>query len=316
MQPVGGVTNFQIYGVTNNIAENNILSNGISDADGLSIWCNPSYDVACSNNAMYGNIIIGLPGNWGIKVDGYYSNGTNYSGTIVKNNVVLNNDYGIVQTGDSSLVVGYNTIVNTSSSEPMYNATGSAEYVDDATHADVARSGNIGATESNTSYLNSNGQIGIYADAAATVTSDHDNFYGVTSPYFSGATVTNNKAINPAYNVSGYGNGAYLFPPSSLATAGSGNGPIGATVLYEYLNGSLTTTPLWPWPMESRINAELGISPTYVNDGSGHTGGLWNGTPSSPSYAGLYSGGSGGTGGIYIYNGVICLWNGSLLMFH
>jgi hypothetical protein len=34
----------------------------------------------------------------------------------------------------------------------------------------------------------------------------------------------------------------------------------GAQLSNRYVNGVLTSEPLWPWPMESRIQAELGYS--------------------------------------------------------
>ena len=36
----------------------------------------------------------------------------------------------------------------------------------------------------------------------------------------------------------------------------------GARLTHRYVDGELTNEPLWPWPMESRIQAELGISVT------------------------------------------------------
>ena len=38
----------------------------------------------------------------------------------------------------------------------------------------------------------------------------------------------------------------------------------GARLTYQYVNGVMTTDPLWPWPMEGRIQAELGISVTAM----------------------------------------------------
>ena len=36
----------------------------------------------------------------------------------------------------------------------------------------------------------------------------------------------------------------------------------GARLTHRYIDGTLTTQSLWPWPMEDRIQAELGISVT------------------------------------------------------
>jgi hypothetical protein len=38
----------------------------------------------------------------------------------------------------------------------------------------------------------------------------------------------------------------------------------GARLTHRYVNGVLTNQPLWPWPMESRIQAELGIAVTQT----------------------------------------------------
>ena len=36
----------------------------------------------------------------------------------------------------------------------------------------------------------------------------------------------------------------------------------GARLTHRYIDGELTNEPLWPWPMEDRIQSELGISVT------------------------------------------------------
>ena len=97
-----------------------------------------------------------------------------------------------------------------------------------------------------------------------------------TGTWTSNGTTTNN---NPGYDTTTYGDGAYLFIPtgSPLKAAGQSGADIGANILYAYdANGSLTTTRLWPWPLEDRIvtetTRELGsaVSPTWES-----SGGLW-----------------------------------------
>lgn len=99
---------------------------------------------------------------------------------------------------------------------------------------------------------------------------------------------TADKQLNPGYNESTYGLGAYLFTPSNspLKNAGENGADIGANILYQYgSSGTLTSTPLWPWPLEDRIQTEttreLGktISPTWAD----HEG-LWK------TLTGVYSG--------------------------
>ncbi|MFZ4664665.1 MAG: chondroitinase-B domain-containing protein [Caldilineaceae bacterium] len=41
----------------------------------------------------------------------------------------------------------------------------------------------------------------------------------------------------------------------------------GARLTNRYVNGQLTNQPLWPWPMEDRAQAELGLSPTNLVTG-------------------------------------------------
>src|SRR4030095_5472046 len=45
--------------------------------------------------------------------------------------------------------------------------------------------------------------------------------------------------------------------PSGVPNIWNGAGTSGARVCYQYQNGTLTKTPLWPWPMDTRIRAAL-----------------------------------------------------------
>jgi hypothetical protein len=88
-----------------------------------------------------------------------------------------------------------------------------------------------------------------------------------------GATVgPADKQVDPGYDVAKYGRGAYLFiPPNSpLKGAGQGGSDIGANIIYRYQDGVLTNQPLWPWPMEDRVETETGLSVTWESEG-----GLW-----------------------------------------
>jgi hypothetical protein len=51
--------------------------------------------------------------------------------------------------------------------------------------------------------------------------------------------------------------------PSGVRTMTSMHGE-GARLTHRYVDGVLTDIPLWPWPMEGRIQAELGISVTEM----------------------------------------------------
>ena len=72
----------------------------------------------------------------------------------------------------------------------------------------------------------------------------------------------------PGYNTAKYGDGAYLMRAPNQPTRG-------ASVIYRYVDGALTSDPLWPWPMEDRVVALTGNSATWEDDGLGNTGGIW-----------------------------------------
>ena len=86
----------------------------------------------------------------------------------------------------------------------------------------------------------------------------------------------------PGYDTAKYGRGGYLMVPPALRGRGEGGADIGATVLFRYRNGRLTGIPLWPWPMEGRILAEFGVSPTWQAKG-----GIWK------TLKGIYHGKTG-----------------------
>jgi hypothetical protein len=122
-------------------------------------------------------------------------------------------------------------------------------------------------------YRQGSGATGIFTNCAFTnnstavsasaITHANCGFYGNAA---NGVTpAATDLTSNPWYNTSTYGRGGALFlpPASPYKGAGAFGADIGANVLYQYQNGVLTGTPLWPWPMEGRVVAELGVSPTY-----------------------------------------------------
>ncbi len=76
--------------------------------------------------------------------------------------------------------------------------------------------------------------------------------------------------IDPGYDTTTYGKGAYLIRTGMLKGHGENGANIGAEIIYRYQDGVLTNVPLWPWPMENRIFAETGTSVTWEKNG-----GLW-----------------------------------------
>jgi hypothetical protein len=80
---------------------------------------------------------------------------------------------------------------------------------------------------------------------------------GASSSIHSTWTVTNRVDASAVANAPNVWNGA---------------GTSGARICYRYVNGTLTNTPLWPWPMDARIRQALsrrGTSPDIVFGGAG-----------------------------------------------
>src|SRR4030095_3539407 len=60
----------------------------------------------------------------------------------------------------------------------------------------------------------------------------------------------------------------------SVSNIWNGGGTNGARVCKRYVDGALTTTPLWPWPMDARIRAALikaGKNPDVIFGGTGNS---------------------------------------------
>jgi hypothetical protein len=134
----------------------------------------------------------------------------------------------------------------------------------------------VAETVKNNAYINISGS-GLKKDSdyghLGTNTHTYNKFYNVGTTY-SGLSAGTGESVlgtNPyATNYAAYGNGAYLMVPTALQGQGESGADVGAEVLYEYVDGTLTSTPLWPWPMEDRIYKETGISVTWESKG-----GLW-----------------------------------------
>jgi Chondroitinase B len=72
-------------------------------------------------------------------------------------------------------------------------------------------------------------------------------------------------------------------PGSPAEGSGSDGANRGATVTHRYVNGALTTQPLWPWPNEARIKADFqtdfGLPGVNPRRGFAATGNSLRGTP-------------------------------------
>ena len=96
---------------------------------------------------------------------------------------------------------------------------------------------------SDNSLLAGNAGFGAYI-TTPTFQLDFTDFFangGVSSPPVSDPRITNERTINPQLGTCR----VYLPDASPLKTAGKNGGPIGANILYRYVDGNLTTQPLW-----------------------------------------------------------------------
>ncbi len=268
-----------IYGTNHSIMENCIATRSSTanyNPAGIDITNNPwNDDYYSSYNSLYGNIVYKIVQAWAmadysaqpITVDNTFDNNVIIGGTSGEG------QYGFLQKGDASLTLNHMTIVNAAT-----NAFLSAEDTEYTKNPGFG----IGTTLKNSSIFSilSTG-TGFYVNNDPDFlyfTNRYNNLYGMSTNYGGLASAgTGEIYVNPSYDTATYGNGAYLMVPSALKGKGESGSDIGAEILYRYVDGVLTSTHLWPWPMEARICKETGYSVTYENGYSGCAkgGGLW-----------------------------------------
>ena len=270
----------QIYDSSHVLFENNVgLNMTTTPTDGLSIWAH--YKNA-AHNTMEGNIVYytATYAAGGLRDTAEYGQHTSYGR--IENNVSIVPVSGVYHSVPSDVI---GTDHHTSKNNTYVGDGGGTGFF---VHERPNRtSQTTDAVVKNSSFYNVG--AGIYASGSGenTVTSHrYNNFYNtqtclgnmqqMTPPYLDPTEKCND--INPRYATGKLGKGAFLMVPAALKGKGENGADIGASVLYRYQDGVLTGTPLWPWPMESRIVAEFGISPTWEAKG-----GIWK------SLKGVYS---------------------------
>ena len=267
--PLEGMT---FYGTSNSIMENNILTvhpNASTKTITIfNIWCN-TYNTECNDNKIYGNISYDFGGNsysfW-IGSASYNIYGNDY-----RNNAGINNGVGFYQRGDSSISISKLTIVSPTNSS-AFIAQGMTGYTYEPDFA-------IGGTVKNSVLLDSAGYGVLVVEnspGSPSTSGSYNNLYDNASGNYGGTAIEGigDSYISPGYDTTTYGKGAYLMVPDTLKGRGENGEDIGAEILYQYVNGELTSNRLWPWPMEDRICAETGYSVTYEN-GCVYGGGIW-----------------------------------------
>ena len=216
-----------------------------------------------NNNRFVANVARTVDGScattWGTGGENVYS-----SGTLVLDSVAIRSAYGVYQRADAMMTTDRATLnANTAAVRVLPNA------------GTVAPS-RLGFKLTNSAMFASPQGISYTADPLITSTEHHDNVFGNIATLYAGSATPGmrEQTFNPNWDLSTYGDGGYLIRPSSLRSAGEGGSPAGAEILYRTVDGTLTTTPLWPWPMEDRIRAEEGVSVTWES-----AGGLWRTRP-------------------------------------
>jgi len=251
---VGAVVS--VYDASNNVIENCIglqdTTNRAMPVTGIGLVAQSSG--ASINNHFYGNVAYNFPDYSGIKDEGIQT-----SGNWFFNNVSLNSNVGFAIENDSSDISQNNTSINSTGNN--YTCIISGEGTSTCTIKNCNLSG---------------GGTGLYS--TGTLQNTYDNYYALSRNYGGNAAAgTGDQILNPAYDTTTYGKGAYLMVPTALQGRGEGGADIGAEALYGYQDGTLTNTALWPWPMEQRICNETGYSATYEDryTGCASGGGIW-----------------------------------------
>ncbi len=266
----------QIYGSHNVLAENTIgfiEGSPTKGVGGPNVWANTGMS-GTSNNTIIGSVMRDL---------NYWAGQVVAADTTMHNNRIINNTYirskyGLRFSGDDAGIAENNTIIIS----PLVESYAAISYSPVGAYC-----GPTWGHNAKNNHL-SGSDFGIVWSLGAcpgTLTHTYNNYYNIngTPPTYdlypiSGDSTENcdmlncgHVGYNPSYDTATYGDGAYLMVPTALQGKGSAGGNIGASIIYQYLDGVLTNSHLWPWPMEDRIFAETGISVTYSANG-----GLWD----------------------------------------
>ena len=219
-----------------------------------------------NNNRVYGCFFADCPANptyggAGIVVsDNDYQQSNNY----IENCVVINNEaINYLTSNDDNAQFKHITSVGLGIDTAFYVGQRNENYT-------------TNVILKNSVFINGE-RYGLRQTQTSTFMHSYNDIFNFASGYYSGTTEGEGEIHkDPGFNTAKYGKGAYLMHAPNLLTDGENNSPMGAEVLYRYVDGVLTDEPLWPWPMEERIKAEtleiLGttISPTYEA-----YGGIW-----------------------------------------
>ena len=263
----------QVYDSNNVLLENNIGTNFTSyNAQFFASW---GHYNSISGNSFYANIGYNTNNTAsGIFVDAAEC-GYTVSGTIFSNNVAILNGSGGVAAEEINADPNNGSVYTNNTFVSPNNTGGGLQ-----TYYRPSCPAQPGAIANASSNVFSDTLTGLNGNSSAVnntiLAHDFNDFYNVYSPLYDAAYISppnfNSHEIqgDPNYAASTYGYGAYLIAPAVMKGQGQNGSDVGANVIYEYVNGTLTDTPLWPWPIEDRIFSEFNVSPTWES-----YGGLW-----------------------------------------
>lgn len=262
----------QVYDSSNILFENNIGVNLTrTPTDDFGIWAHYKNS---AHNTFIGNIVYHTAS---YSVGGFRDNaeyGKHSSYDLFKNNVSILPISGAYHSVTADVIgTDHHTSINDTF---VGDGDGTGFFV----HERPNRASQVTtAVVKNCSFLNTGGGITASSSGENSIGEHkYNNFFKVRTclwnqkqmvpPELDGTENCNNRA--PGYDVERYGKGAYFLVPAALRGKGENGSDIGAQIVFRYKNGKLTGVPLWPWPMEGRILAEFGVSPTWEAKG-----GLW-----------------------------------------
>jgi len=245
-------TGFQPYGASNILCENCIFEyeEGTTPAPGPSITNTDNEPMNPEDNIVLSSIIRDFTGI----VDGGQGAEKFY---MIQNSVNIRpRHYGAsIRTGAAEIKISNFVVVDA----PTAVTSDNFRNHSNPSHIEIT----------NSVFIDNNMALGAYDGTTQLV--KYCNFYNNSSNFASAVSQgAGNLFINPGYDVLKYGDGAYLMYAPNLLGKGEGGQNMGADIRFCSVNGKLTNTPLWPWPMESRIVNEIGVSVTWAANG-----GIW-----------------------------------------
>jgi hypothetical protein len=290
---------FSLYGTSDSIIENSISeneSNGFQ-VHGIASPLDPSGHGG-RNNRILGS--LSLEDTVASLVESRGASGTyhNASGNTFENFVAgLNSGHGIFLRGSADSMADRVTLYGsaesglvaddggsgsggTCSRTPVCSSTGGSCTLDSDCAGGTCSQNPDGCSFSARNLLAVNNHVyGVRADEQRSWQVRYSNAAGNAENYSPSETISDRSgSIQSSLSTTptGVGIGAgkclpWILPSSNMARAGEGGTPLGASILYRYENGTLTTKPLWN---PATGSFPCGATVTGLSDGAKRCGNL------------------------------------------